>query len=101
MALTEEQVLKVRQVLASSGWNEVISPALANRARQAIKALCLSRSERATEYKGGDFDTDDDILRAIIRDCEWMLTVWVNEVNVGEYNRRRDELDRQDSQLNS
>lgn len=97
MALNETQVQKVRQVLASSGWNEVMKPALIKRGQQAVKALCLSRTERTSQFKGGDFDTDDEILRAIIRDCEWMVVVWENEVSVAEYNRRRDELDRQNS----
>lgn len=98
MALNEEQVQKVRLVLASSGWNEVMHPALVNRGRQAVKALCLSRSERTTAFKGTDFDTDDEVLRAMIRDTEWMTAVWANEIAVSEHNRRLDELDRQNSQ---
>jgi hypothetical protein len=97
MALNEEQIDKIRLVLQSTGWNDVMRPALENRGRGALKALALSRSERAEQFKGGDLDTDDDILRAIIRDCEWMVSVWSNEVSVFDYNRRRDELDRQDS----
>ena len=97
MALNDEQCQKIRQTMMTAGWNEVMKPSLENRGRQAVKALCLSRSERATQFKGGDFDTDDEILRAIIRDCEWMTAVWSNEVAVNEYNRRRDELDRQNS----
>ena len=93
MALNQEQVQKVRLVLASTGWNDVMRPALENRGRQALKALTLSRTERAGAYKGTDFDTDDDVLRAIIRDCEWMAVVWTNEIAVSEHNRRLDELD--------
>ena len=95
MPLNDEQVQKVRLVLASSGWNDVMRPALENRCRQAVKSLTLTRSERATQYKGTDFDTDDDVLRALIRDCEWMVVVWANELSVAEHNRRVDELDRQ------
>lgn len=93
MALNNEQIQKIRLVLASSGWREVMLPALANRGHQAVKALCLSRSERAVDFKGTDFDTEDEILRAMIRDCSWMSSVWSNEVEVADYNRRRDELD--------
>ena len=93
--LTDEEVQKVRLVMASLGWNDVIRPAIENRGRQAVKALVLSRSERANQFKGTDFDTDDDVLRALIHDCEWMISVWQNELAVAEHNRRLDELDRQ------
>lgn len=96
MALNEEQIQKVRLVLASSGWNDVMKPAIENRGRLALRALALSRSERAVEFKGTDMDTDDDILRAMIRDATWMTSVWTNEVSVFEHNRRLDELDRQE-----
>ena len=95
MALNEEQITKIRLTLQSSGWNDVIRPALQTRAQAGIKALCLTRTERAKSYPGSDFDTDDEVLRAIIRDCEWMLAVWPNEIAVFEHNRRLDELDRE------
>ena len=97
MALNEEQIQKVRLVLASSGWNDVMRPAIENRGRQAVKALCLAPTERAAAFKGSDFDTEDHVLRAIIRDSEWMLVCWDNELKVFEYNRRLDELDRQET----
>lgn len=95
MALNEEQIQKVRLVIASSGWNDVMRPALENRGRQAVKALCLAPTERAAAFKGSDFDTEDHVLRAIIKDSEWMIAVWSNEIAVFEHNRRLDELDRQ------
>ena len=95
MALNEEQIQKIRHTLSTSGWYEVMKPALENRGRNAVKALTQSRSERAVEYKGTDFDTDDDVLRAVIRDCTWMVGCWNNEIAVAEHNRTLDELDRQ------
>lgn len=74
-----------------------MQPALVNRGKQAIKALTLAPSEREKEFKGTVFDTEDSVLRAMIRDCEWMIAVWGNELAVSEHNRRLDELDRQDS----
>lgn len=65
-----------------------------------MKSLALTRSERAIHFKGTDFDTDDDVLRAIIRDVEWMTAVWTNEIQVADYNRRLDELERQNSDQN-
>lgn len=90
MALTEEQVDKVRLVLASAGWNDVMKPAYAQRAHEAVKTLVLNKEERAGQFK----DLGDDQLRAIIRECEWMLSVWDNEVKVSNHNRTLDELDR-------
>lgn len=96
MALSDADVQKIRLVLASSGWNDVMQPAIERRGRQAVKALTLTRAERGEEFKGTDFDTDDDVLRAVIRDCNWMIVVWPNEVAVSDANRARDELDRQE-----
>lgn len=95
--LDNEELAKVRVVLTGSGWNDVMRPRIEARGREAVKALILARSERATECKGTDFDTDDDVLRAMIRVCNWMSVSWYNEVNVAEHNRRLDELDRQDN----
>lgn len=101
MALSAENVDKVRQVLLSSGWNDVILPAIRQRGQQAVKALVMGRAERTTMFKGSDFDTEDDVLRAIIRDTEWMSVVWQNEILVAEHNRRLDELDRNNSGPNT
>ena len=97
MALNPDQVDKVRQLLSSAGWNDVILPAIKQRGQQAVKALVLSRSERSGVFKGSDSDNEDDVLRAIVRDCEWMTVVWANELLVAEHNRRLDELDRNNS----
>jgi len=93
--LTPEQVDKVRLVLTSVGWNDVIRPEIENRVRKATRSLTLTDAERTQTFKGTDFDTTDSVLRAMIRDCEWFLFSWVNEVAVSEHNQRRDELDRQ------
>lgn len=90
--LDPEQIDKIRLVLASDGWNHVMKPLVMNRAKLALKSLALTRSERSVEMKGTDFDTDDDVLRAIIRDCEWMAVVWGNEIVTFDHNRRLDEL---------
>ena len=97
--LTEEEVDKVRLVLASAGWNDVMQPRIENRARQALKALACNRAERAHVFAGQEFDAEDDFLRAVIRTCEWMLVSWRNELTAYEHNRRRDELDRQNQDV--
>lgn len=92
--LTEDQVNKIRHTMSTSGWNEVIIPAVLSRGKQALTALTLSQEERVKA--GGDFkDTDDALLRAIIRDAEWFSVAFQNEVKVFDYNRRQDELQTQ------
>jgi hypothetical protein len=93
MALNEEQISKVRLLLQSSGWNDVVKPVIATRANTAIKALILTPAERTGEYK----DMDDSTIRAQVREAEWLLAVFVNEVAVFDHNRRMDELQRQGS----
>jgi len=91
--LTNEQAQQVSIVLHMGGWNEVMKPALIQRREIAMAALVLSRSERQTKLKGTDFDTDDDVLRAMVKDCSWMTNIWETEVNVARHNQQRDELD--------
>lgn len=93
MPLNSEQIQQVSYTLSSQGWSEVMLPALIERGRHAVKALVLTGSERSRVYGGTDLDTDDHVLRAIIRDIEWMSTKWANELMVSEHNRLRDELD--------
>ena len=93
MALSSQQIEQVRLVVSSSGWNDVMKPALANRAKAALSALTLTPEER--EARGGEHKhSTDEYLRALIHDTEWMLGVWTNELMVDDLNRRRDELDR-------
>lgn len=93
MALNEEQVGKIRGLLQSSAWNDVVKPVVATRANTAIKALILTPAERTGEYK----EMDDAAIRAQIREAEWLLAVFVNEVAVFDHNRRVDELQRQEN----
>jgi hypothetical protein len=93
VALNEDQVQKVRLLLQSSAWNDVVKPAIASRANAAIKALILTPAERTGEHK----EMDDAAIRAQIREAEWLLTAFVNEVAVFDHNRRMDELQRTDN----
>lgn len=93
MALNEEQIGKIRGLLQSSAWNDVVKPVIAIRANTAIKALILTPAERTGEFK----DMEDSAIRAQIREAEWLLAVFVNEVAVFDHNRRVDELQRQES----
>jgi hypothetical protein len=93
MALNEEQIGKVRLLLMSSGWTDVVKPLLAQRANLAIKSLILSPAEREGEYK----DLEDSAIRQRIREIEWLVSALPNEVAVFDHNRRLDELERQSS----
>ena len=96
MALASEQVDKIRLLLASSGWNDVMKPVIAKRAHDALKALVLHPAERKGEYEG----IDDNTIRVKIQECEWMLSAWTNELLVYDHNRRLDELERQQDGAN-
>lgn len=96
MALTEDQIKLVKQGLQSSFWNEIVRPAIAQRGNNAIKLVAVEQAERAGEWK----DLSDAQLRAIIKDCEWMLTCWNTEIAVFEHNRRLEELDAEQNGAN-
>lgn len=93
--LNEEEIQKLRLALATDGWNHVMKPVLQRRLATAMKALALTRSERAGQYPKSEYDTSSKDLRAMVRECERMLVVWDNEVLVFDQNRKRDELARQ------
>lgn len=90
--LGEAEIQKLKLLLSTDGWNQIVKPTLLKRGNLAMKALRLTRSERAVEFKGSDYDLEDDALRAMIREVEWMSVVWDNEVSVFDQNRKRDEL---------
>jgi hypothetical protein len=93
VALNEVQIGQIRGLLQSSAWNDVVRPVIATRANAAIKALILTPAERTGEFK----EMEDSAIRAQIREAEWLLAVFVNEVAVFDHNRRMDELQRQDN----
>ena len=88
MAINDEQYGKLKLLLASSGWNDVMRPAIQKRGSDAVRSLVLSPAERKGDVEG----VTDDVLRARIQEWEWMLAAWANEVTVFEHNRRLEEL---------
>ena len=87
--LNDEQAGKLKMLLASSGWNDVVKPVLARRAHEAIKALVLHPEERSGDYKG----VADESIRSQIKECEFVLNVWNNELAAYDHNRRLEELE--------
>ena len=96
MALNSEQVEQIRLTMATLGWSNVMRPAIAKRAQDALKALVLHPAERKGEYQG----VDDNTIREKIKECEWMLTAWTNEIRFHDHNRQLDELERQGNGAN-
>lgn len=79
-------IAKIRLVLTSAGWNDVMRREILKRGNIAVKLLCLSPSERVGKES-------DEMLRATIRECEWMVSVWNNEIIAAEHNARLNELE--------
>lgn len=94
--LNQDQVEKLKITMSTAGWREVVIPAIAARGNESIKALCLSPSER----KGEAQNVQDEDLRARIREAEYVLGAFQNEVKVFDMNRARDELERQEDGAN-
>lgn len=93
MSLEPEDVDKLKLLLASSGWREVMKPSLRKYAADQIKALRLNPAERIEA--GGQFKNNTDAeLRAGIATVEWWIAAFENKVKVDQMNRARDELER-------
>lgn len=88
MPLDEQDIGKLRQMLGSSAWRDVMQPRIENRLREKIKTLTLHRAERSGQESG-------TALRGAIEELQWMLLCWQNEVTVFDHNRRVDELHEQ------
>ena len=92
--ISDAEAQKLRVVILSSGWREIMMPSILYHGKAALKALCMNAEER--KEKGGDFrNKNDDQLRQIIEDSERIATFWDNELNVYDLNRRSDEHQRQ------
>ena len=95
MALNDEQVEKLRSVMSTVGWREIVVPVAENRIREISKLLMLFPSERPEPYKSLPEHLADHILRSEAKGVEWLIFSLRNEVAAYDFNRRRDELDRQ------
>jgi hypothetical protein len=79
----------VRRWLTSPVWTEVIAPRLKQRRDAAVLKLILTPSERGKDQE------DDPTLRARILEDDWMLRGFQSELEIHDYNQRRDELAQQ------
>lgn len=87
MPLNPEEIQQVRLTLETSGW-KVMEKVIANRTHDAIRALVLSPSERTGETK----EMTDETIRARVREGEWMLFVWRNEIRLHDLERAQQQM---------
>lgn len=98
MSLEPENIDKLRHLLQSAGWREVMKPQLMRRVNDQIKALRLNEVSR--QEAGGTFKNKSDTeLREGIELVEWWIVAFENEVKVANFNRANDELDRANGEL--
>jgi hypothetical protein len=84
--LNSDDIEKLRNLLRSSAWNEVMKPAL--QARREVMANQLIYPARRSE--GG---ANDDELRGRIAEDDWVLTRFEQAVGEFDHNRQLDERD--------
>ena len=84
-SLEEQDVEKLRQLLRSSAWNDVMKAAILGQVHTYRLMLELEPSER------GDKPMSDETLRGVIKGLKWVLTRFEQEVQVYDSNRLREE----------
>ena len=92
MALSGEQVDRLRGTIGSLGWQEVIKPVLTNAGKQALGALTEPEKARTGDYK----DRSDDYLRGLFHAYQTVLTLFENEIEVDRINRLREKARKDD-----
>lgn len=94
--LNEEQIGKVRLMLATSGWRDVLKPAVQERTNNLIKSAMIP-GKRTGLYE----DMPElEVIRHIqgrVTELEWMMVALENEVKVYDSNKRLEELERQEA----
>lgn len=87
MALTGEQIDKLRGTIFSLGWQEVVKPVLANSGKVAMDMLLDPAIKRDGEYSGAT----DDSLRGTIKAYKSVLAFFENEVRAFDQNKAIDD----------
>ena len=87
--ITEEDIEKLRMLLRSSAWNDVMKPALIARRQVLAGLLVLDMNER------GEKALDDSTLRGGIKQLDWILTRFEQSVEEFDHNKRVDERNAQ------
>ena len=99
--LNVQQIQQVRQMLQTSGWNDVLKPFALGRGRELTKIALRLPANRPEPYKGMDDRDAMNHIRGRIEEIEWLMSFFENEINVSDFNRRKDELERQTNGIGS
>ena len=91
--LGPEQIEKLKLVLYSSGWKEVMKPLLEQRLLTVRKLANLLPTERPEPYSKIEDHTATSVLRGEGKALEWVIAAFQNEVIVADANRKQEELD--------
>ena len=93
--LSSEEVEKLRGLLQTSAWREVVVPKLEARKKRMEEIGLMLPTERPEPYKGLDDQMATSLARGEARCCEWLLHAFENEVVVHDLNHKRDEQARE------
>lgn len=88
--LNEDDIEKLRGLLRSSAWNDVMKPALVGRLQVLMGLLVLDPSAR------GEKGLSDETIRGSIKQVNWTLSRFEQAVEEFDHNRR---LDTRDAEL--
>ena len=89
--LSAEQIEKLRPMLQTSGWREVVVPLLEARKKRMQEIAFLLPSERPEPYRGLDDQVATSLMRGEVKCCEWLMHAFTNEVMVRDLNEQRDQ----------
>ena len=87
--LEDDDIAKLRMLLGTSAWQEVLKPILMGRLEVLKEMLVLPQSER------GEKGSDDSSLRGGIKELRWVLTKPEQIVAQYDHTQRLDERDKE------
>jgi hypothetical protein len=99
--LNEQQIQKVRSMMQSSGWTEVLVPLVAGRGSEFTKIALRMPANRAEPYKDVDDRDAMNHIRGRIEEIKWVLEFFVNEINVHDFNARNEQTQTNGADLNA
>lgn len=86
--LDAEDIEKLRYLLRSAAWQEVVRPVLLARKAILMQTLLLDREERADK-------SDDQKVKGRIQEIDWIVTRFEQAVDEFDHNSAVDERQRQ------
>ena len=83
--VTSDDIEKLRNLLRSSAWNDVVLPALEGRKLVKMAQLVLDPDERKGQK--------DETIRGGIQELQWVMTRFEQVVREFDHNQRIDDRD--------